>query len=105
MAQNQRPLAETLSGSPQPNFIGYQPSPIISKRDPTSGDTGYNFGQVWINKVSNQYWGLTSVAAGLANWLILGSGTGAVDKLTGDTGPAVTPVGGNINIFGSPDIR
>ena len=101
MAQKTRPQAETLSGSPQPNFTGYEPSSIISKRDPTSGDTGYPLGQVWVNKILNKYWALSSVAAGSATWLDLSAaGSGSVAQLTGNAGVA-TPVGGNINVVGA----
>lgn len=103
MAQKLRPQAETLSGSPQPNFIGYSVAPIISKRDPTTSDIGYPIGQVWVNKIDDTYWVLTSVAAGAANWEDLSSnGSGSVGTLTGDTGTA-TPNAGNIQIAGTAD--
>lgn len=101
MAQKMRPQAETLSGSPQPNFTGYEPSSIISKRDPIASDTGYPLGQVWVNKILNKYFALSSVAAGSATWLDLSAaGSGSVSQLSGNAGVA-TPVGGNINVVGS----
>lgn len=105
MAQNQRSQAEILSGSPQPNFTGYSVSPIISRRDPTPNDRGYPFGQVWINRLSNGSFTLTSVAAGIANWVQSGSSGASINSITGDVGAPILPVLGNINILGSPDIE
>jgi hypothetical protein len=101
MAQRNQPQAETLSGSPQPNFVGFQLSTILSKRDPTSADKGYPLGQPWVNKVANNYWALLSVSAGLANWAQLSMGaSGPLDQLTGTTGTAL-PSGGSIQIAGT----
>lgn len=68
MPQKLRPQAEMLSGSPQPNFTGYQNAPIIAKRNPTTSDTGYNLGQVWINKLTGTAFQLTQVSSGSASW-------------------------------------
>lgn len=67
MAQKLRPQTETLYGLPQPLQTGLYP-PVIARRDPTSEDTGYPIGQNWVNKVDNNYWVLTSVSGGFANW-------------------------------------
>lgn len=100
MVQKLRPQAETLYGLPQPLQSGLYP-PIIAKRDPTSNDTGYSLGQVWVNKINNTYWVLTSVSGGSANWEDLSnSGTASIATLTGDTGGAISPTAGNINIIG-----
>ncbi len=96
-----RPQAETLSGSPQPNFVAYQPAPIIAKRAPTTGDTGYAFGQIWDDKVGGAAYILISVVAGSANWQLAASGTGAVATLTGGSGGAISPSSGNINLLGT----
>lgn len=99
MAQKLRPQAETLSGSPQPNFIDYQPVPVISKRAPTTADTGYALGQIWDDKVGGNAYILVSVSAGSANWQISAGGSN-LTSLTGDTGTAV-PSAGNIKIAGT----
>lgn len=75
MAQKNRPQAETLYGLPQPLQTGLYP-PIIAKRDPTTMDTGYPIGQVWVNKIGNSFFGLASVTAGSANWEGFGDTTG-----------------------------
>lgn len=99
MAQKNRPQAETLYGLPQPLQNGLFPS-IIAERDPTSGDTGYPFGQAWINKSNDTAWVLTSVAGGVANWQEDAGGSIILSQLTGDTGTA-TPTAGSIKIAGT----
>lgn len=99
MAQTHQPQAETLSGSPQPNFAGYAPPPILSKRNPMTLDRGYPLAQVWLNRILDNYWVLTSVVAGVANWQLL-SGGGGVLTLSGDSGIPVIPVLGNISVKG-----
>lgn len=101
MAQKLRPQAETLSGSPQPNFVAYTPAAIISKRSPTVNDTGYPLGQVWVNKVASDVYALASVAAGSATWNLAASSAGALSTLTGNSGGALNPSAGNISIVGT----
>ena len=81
MAQKTRPQAETLSGSPQPNFIGYATAPIIAKRNPTSTDTGYPLGHIWINKTAATDWTLVQVAAGAATWSASNGGNSDVNTI------------------------
>jgi len=96
MVQKTRPQAETLSGSPQPNFTGYSVNPIISKRTPTANDTGYPLGQVWVDKSNDSYWALTSVSAGVATWQVLGAGGGSIATIN-----LQPPIAGNFNIVGT----
>jgi hypothetical protein len=93
MAQKLRPQAETLSGSPQPNFIGYATAPIISKRAPTTLDLGYPLGQEWVDKVNANSYQLVKVAAGSATWAVLGGSTSAISTIN-----TLSPSGGNITI-------
>lgn len=105
MAQKLRPQAETLSGSPQPSFTNYAPKAIIAKRNPATSDTGYDLGQEWVNKVNGNSFQLTQVSAGSANWVNTGvDPSGNVDTLTGDTGGAISPTAGNINIVGGDTV-
>lgn len=94
------PQAETLSGSPQPNFVGYSKAPVISKRAPLSTDTGFSLGQSWVDKVGANAYQLVAVAGGSATWAVLGGSTSAIATLTGDSGTA-TPSAGNIKIAGT----
>ncbi len=80
------------------------PKPILASRNPTANDTGYEIGQIWINKNNSQIYGLANVAAAAATWSILGPGSSDVDTLTGDTGGAISPTAGNINILGGDGI-
>ncbi len=70
-------------------------------RSPTSSDKAYVKGTLWLD---------TSAATafmwpGSGNWISLGSGTtGAIVTLTGDSGGAISPVGGNIDILGGAGV-
>lgn len=101
MTQKTKVQQEALSGSPQPNFTSFTPAPIISKRDPTTADTGYSLGQVWVNKASNTLFQLAGVSAGSATWVnVAGGGGGSLNQLTPNSGGAVAAVAGNINVGG-----
>ena len=60
MPQKLRPSAESLYGFPQPTQSNLL-APLIAKRDPTSADTGYSLGQIWVNK-SNYMFMLSYIA-------------------------------------------
>lgn len=79
-----KPQAESLYGTPQP-LSGQNPTPIAAKRDPSTLDTGYALGQLWINKTSGAWFGLSSVAGGSANWVSLGTTTGSFVTVTAGT--------------------
>jgi hypothetical protein len=72
-------------------------------RDPTTLDRRYKIGTIWINTATNASFQLTSVAAGVANWITLGSGTGAVATLSDTSGTQTSPTAGNIQINGTAD--
>lgn len=80
------------------------PLPIISTRAPTATDTQYPLGQSWIDKDSDQAYILTSKSGGSANWALASPGSSDVDTLTGDSGGALSPTAGNINILGGDGI-
>ena len=96
-----RPQAESLSGMPQPNFTAYKPAPIIAKRAPTPTDTGYPFGQDWIDKVGGNAYELINVVAGSANWNLSAAVSGPLNTLTGDNGGAISPSANNITLAGT----
>jgi hypothetical protein len=92
--------AVSLYGTPQP-LSRQNPFPIIAKRDPAAGDTGYALGQLWINKVTNTIFGLGSVVGGAANWVTLGNLTSTYTALTSasyatTTANAITLASGNV---------
>ena len=49
---------------------------------------------------NNELWVLMGVAANIANWVLIGGGTGVLLSLTGNSGGAVFPLLGNINVVG-----
>jgi len=95
---------QPASGLNQP-FQDIFPAPVVAARAPTSGDTRYEVGQQWVDTSSDQIYGLAKVASGAATWSILGPGASDVDTLTGDTGGALSPTLGNINILGGTGVE
>jgi hypothetical protein len=77
--------------------------PHIDVRAPTSADVNYPIGTVWINKVANSVYDLTSFSSSagsiLATWTA-SAASSVLATLTGQTGTA-TPSGGNIEIAGT----
>ncbi len=72
-----------------------------ARRAPTSSDRAYVKGTLWLDTVA----GAAYMWPGSGNWISLGSGTtGAVVTLTGDSGGAIAPVGGNIDILGGSGV-
>lgn len=80
------------------------PEPIVAQRVPATSDTGYRLGQLWVDQTTGQIYGLASVASASATWSILGPGASDVDTLTGDSGGALSPTGGNMNLLGGTNI-
>lgn len=80
------------------------PLPIVTTRDPTSTDVNYVLSQVWVNKSTPSLWYLGAKSSGSATWIAAGSGTtGGVVTLTGDSGGAISPLAGNIDVLGTAD--
>lgn len=74
------------------------PNVIRANRAPNSGDRAYNIGDLWVD-VTNE---ASYQNDGGGSWIALGTGTtGAVVSLTGDSGGAIVPVAGNIDILGT----
>lgn len=101
MAQKIRHQSQTLSGYPEPNFSAFSPSPILANRAPTTLDTGYPLGIEWLDRIGNDIYFLADVSAGSATWNLAASNTGPINTLTGNTGGAINPSAGNINILGA----
>lgn len=67
-------------------------------RAPTSSDKSYVKGTLWLDTVADAAY----MWPGSGNWISLGSGTtGAIVTLTGGSGGAIAPVGGNIDLLGT----
>jgi len=98
-----RPQQNSLYGLPSPLQSNLLP-PIVTNRNPTPQDTGYSFGQNWVNKSAGSVYILAQVSAGLATWVAVGGGSVDVQTLTGNTGGAIFPTAGNINVLGSGEL-
>lgn len=70
-------------------------------RAPTSSDKAYVKGTLWLDTDASTAY----MWPGSGNWISLGSGTtGAIVTLTGDSGGAISPVAGNIDILGGSGV-
>lgn len=88
------------------SYLGVQaknpPDIIKAARAPTANDRRHPIGTLWISNTLNSVWELSSIAAGVATWTALGSGTtGAIVTETADAGGALSPVGGDMIIAGT----
>ncbi len=79
--------------------------PFLATFDPSSTNVGYPLGKRWINKSGNSEFVLTSYTPSngtlSANWQTSASPTGSISTITGDSGGALSPSAGNINILGT----
>ena len=71
MVKHLQTQAESLYGLPQPT-VNQFPTPIVARRDPAASDTGYIFGQIWVNRTAGTIFALASNVGGVATWLSLG---------------------------------
>ncbi len=70
-------------------------------RAPTSTDTAYVRGTLWLDTAADSVY----MWPGSGSWIALGSGgAGAVITLTGNSGGAISPAAGNINILGGSGV-
>lgn len=73
------------------------PDLIITTRAPTSTDTAFAKGQLWLDEDAGTAY--QHISGG--DWIALGSGTtGAIVTLTGSSGGAISPVAGDIVVTG-----
>lgn len=75
------------------------PNLIFAERAPVDGaDVAFNKGDIWVDTSALTSYQFAAVGGA---WIVLGSGaTGGVVTLTGDSGGAISPVAGNIDIVG-----
>jgi|SRR5579872_4775675 len=83
-------------------------TPHLDVRNPSTSDINYPIGKRWVNTIANSTYALTSFSnvsgQTTANWVAEGGPSVAVQTLTGNTGPAVVPTAGNINVLGTNTI-
>lgn len=98
-----RTQQNSLYGLPSPLQSNLLP-PIVTNRNPTAQDTGYSYGQIWVNKLAGAVYILAQVSAGLAIWVAVGGGAVDVQTLTGNTGGIIPPTAGNINVVATGEL-
>jgi len=98
-----RTQQNSLYGLPSPLQSNLLP-PIVTNRNPTAQDTGYSYGQNWVNKSAGAVYILAQVSAGLATWVAVGGGAVDVQTLTGNTGGIIPPTAGNINVVATGEL-
>jgi hypothetical protein len=95
---NSNPLGYDGVRAPTP------PNLIVGGADPTSAQFHFPLGTLWLTKSDGDLFYLASVAANTATWTLISLAAGTVDTLTGDSGGALSPTAGNINILGGTGI-
>ena len=96
---------QTITGLGALPIGNTSPQLLINKRDPTPNDwQNQQIGNIWIftDFITNvqRVWILVSLANNTAKWILFGGSNGDVQSLTGNSGGAVFPLLGNINVVG-----
>ncbi len=96
---------QRLNGLDPLSYMGvnaYEPNDFVTKnRDPLTSDyNNFYLGTWWLNTGSNSLFFLAALSNGIATWVNISEGSGAVETLTGDSGGPVGPTLGNINLIG-----
>lgn len=83
-------------------------TPHYDTRAPATTDTGQGFfpiGKFWVDTVGQNIYSLTNISTAnnvvSATWVLLGSLSGGINTITGDTGGAESPSAGNFNLKGT----
>lgn len=80
------------------------PVPIKATRAPTSSDTKFPLGQLWVRTDTAQVYILVQLSSGSASWTLASPGASDVDTMTGDSGGALSPTAGNMNVLGGTNM-
>lgn len=80
------------------------PVPVKATRAPTSSDIKFPIGQLWVRTDTGQAYILVTLSSGAATWALSSPGASDVDTLTGDSGGALSPTAGNMNILGGTNM-
>ena len=93
-----------MSGLMPPNILSYEGQvvvPFINKPfPPTPQFFNFNVPTIWIDTVTQAAWILVAKPQNVANWIPFAAGMGDVMTLTGNSGGAVPPTAGTINVVG-----
>lgn len=90
----------TLASGLQDNFVSVFPAPFIANRAPGTNDFA-PLGQIWVDKVLNDVYILTSTSGGGANWMSPAGGTGVFNALEATSGNITADVGNIVATAGS----
>jgi hypothetical protein len=97
-------MSTTLAPQNPLSYMGVKPprppNVITDNRAPTTLDTNYDLGTMWVDTTTPQVYFLAEVSGNTATWLPLGGGGPGVQTLTGNSGGMVPPTAGNINVVG-----
>ena len=97
-----------MSGLMPPNVLSYEGQVVVSFINkafpPASHNYQFNVPTVWVDTAAQNAYILVGKPLNVANWVLLGGAPGSLATLTGDTGGAVMPAGGNINLLGGSGI-
>lgn len=97
-------MSTTLAPQNPLSYMGVKPprppNVITENRAPTTLDTNYDLGTMWVDTTTPQVYFLAEVSGNTATWLPLGGGGPGVQTLTGNSGGMVPPTAGNINVVG-----
>jgi hypothetical protein len=75
------------------------PDPVVARRAPTTSDTGFDLGQVWVDEPASTAYILTHVGGGIATWVLASSATSDINTING-----VAPVVNNIDVLGGTNL-
>lgn len=93
-----------MSGLSPPNSLSYTGQiavPSINRTfPPTTSFNDFNVPTIWTDTLAMNAYILVAKPQGVAEWVLLGGEPGSLETLTGDSGGAITPDAGNINILG-----
>ena len=100
-------MARRLTGLNPLAYVGVEattpPNTYLSNTAPTTSDAkNVYIGDMWIDTSTQNIYVLTSLAGGVADWMLIIGGGGATVNFITDSGTA-TESGGNINILGDGD--
>jgi hypothetical protein len=90
MAQRVRPQGQSYYGTPAPLGGADLVKFVSARRDPTTADVGYDPGTIWLSSSTNNFFGLSTNAGGVATWTVLGSVSSVFTTLTATTGNITT---------------
>src|SRR5215467_3774216 len=93
-----------MTGLLPPNVLSYEGQVVVSFINktfpPTPDFFNFNVPTIWIDTATQNAYILVAKPQNVANWIPFAGGLGDVMTLTGNTGGAVPPTAGNINVIG-----